>query len=47
MTIRLAGGLDVLVLGLGKNAHIGFNEPGSDARLKQAFFLRKTIPDQL
>ena len=28
MTIRLAGGLDVLVLGLGKNAHIGFNEPG-------------------
>ncbi|MFP6646228.1 MAG: 6-phosphogluconolactonase [Candidatus Latescibacterota bacterium] len=31
MTIRLAGGLDVLVLGLGKNAHIGFNEPGSDA----------------
>ncbi len=31
MTIRLAGGLDVLVLG--KNAHIGFNEPGSDADL--------------
>ena len=33
MTIRLAGGLDVLVLVLGKNAHIGFNEPGSDADL--------------
>jgi glucosamine-6-phosphate deaminase len=24
-----AGGLDVLVLGLGQNGHIGFNEPGS------------------
>lgn len=24
-----AGGLDVIVLGLGQNAHLGFNEPGS------------------
>lgn len=24
------GGLDVVVLGLGRNGHIGFNEPGSD-----------------
>jgi glucosamine-6-phosphate deaminase len=26
--IRRAGGLDVVVLGLGANGHIGFNEPG-------------------
>jgi glucosamine-6-phosphate deaminase len=28
--IRAVGGLDLVVLGLGKNGHIGFNEPGSD-----------------
>lgn len=27
--IERAGGLDVLVLGLGENGHLGFNEPGS------------------
>jgi glucosamine-6-phosphate deaminase len=27
--IAEAGGLDVVVLGLGQNAHLGFNEPGS------------------
>jgi glucosamine-6-phosphate deaminase len=27
--IAEAGGLDVLVLGLGQNGHLGFNEPGS------------------
>jgi len=27
--IRAAGGLDILVLGIGHNGHIGFNEPGS------------------
>lgn len=27
--IRGAGGLDLAVLGLGRNGHIGFNEPGS------------------
>lgn len=27
--LRDAGGLDVLVLGLGQNGHLGFNEPGS------------------
>ena len=27
--IEEAGGLDVLVLGLGQNGHLGFNEPGS------------------
>jgi glucosamine-6-phosphate deaminase len=28
--ITAAGGLDLAVLGLGTNGHIGFNEPGSD-----------------
>lgn len=28
--IARAGGLDVLILGLGQNGHLGFNEPGSD-----------------
>jgi glucosamine-6-phosphate deaminase len=27
--IKAAGGLDLVLLGLGKNGHIGFNEPGS------------------
>lgn len=27
--IVIAGGLDVVVLGLGQNGHLGFNEPGS------------------
>ncbi|MCP3919440.1 MAG: glucosamine-6-phosphate deaminase [bacterium] len=30
-TIRAAGGLDLQLLGLGRNAHIAFNEPGSAA----------------
>ena len=30
--IRAAGGLDLLVLGLGANGHIGFNEPGPGLR---------------
>ena len=29
-TIRAAGGLDLIVLGVGLNGHIAFNEPGSD-----------------
>jgi glucosamine-6-phosphate deaminase len=28
--IEAAGGLDLAILGLGANGHIGFNEPGSD-----------------
>ncbi|MEC1679149.1 glucosamine-6-phosphate deaminase [Bacillus mojavensis] len=28
--IRQAGGIDVQILGIGSNGHIGFNEPGSD-----------------
>lgn len=27
--IRAAGGIDIQVLGIGRNGHIGFNEPGS------------------
>lgn len=30
-TIRALGGLDLVILGLGQNGHIGFNEPGSEA----------------
>ena len=29
--IRIAGGIDFQLLGIGKTGHIGFNEPGSDA----------------
>ena len=29
--IEQQGGLDAIVLGLGRNGHLGFNEPGSDA----------------
>lgn len=28
--IRLAGGIDLQLLGIGTNAHIGFNEPGAE-----------------
>jgi glucosamine-6-phosphate deaminase len=28
--IRRAGGIDLLILGIGRNGHIGFNEPGDD-----------------
>ena len=28
--IAAAGGLDVMILGLGQNGHLGFNEPGSE-----------------
>ncbi|MCY7894842.1 glucosamine-6-phosphate deaminase [Bacillus vallismortis] len=28
--IRRAGGIDIQILGIGANGHIGFNEPGSD-----------------
>src|SRR5260370_12383354 len=37
-TIRKAGGIDLQLLGIGRNGHIGFNEPtssiGSPTRLK-------------
>ncbi len=28
--IKAAGGIDIQILGIGRNGHIGFNEPGSD-----------------
>lgn len=28
--LKMAGGIDLQILGLGPNGHIGFNEPGSD-----------------
>jgi len=30
LAISAAGGIDIQVLGIGSNGHIGFNEPGSD-----------------
>jgi galactosamine-6-phosphate isomerase len=32
--IAVHGGLDIAVLGIGANGHLGFNEPGSDVNLK-------------
>lgn len=45
--IRQAGGIDLQILGIGRNGHIGFNEPasslGSRTRLKE--LTRETIED--
>jgi glucosamine-6-phosphate deaminase len=38
--IRRAGGIDLMILGLGRNGHIGFNEPGS-------FLIADTHPTRL
>lgn len=32
--IKARGGIDLQILGIGRNGHIGFNEPGSDFRSK-------------
>lgn len=42
--LRQAGGLDMLLLGLGLNGHIGFNEPGSPwgARTRKVQLAEKT-----
>lgn len=46
-TIREAGGIDLQILGIGRNGHIGFNEPtsslGSRTRLK--VITKETIED--
>jgi glucosamine-6-phosphate deaminase len=46
-TIRKAGGIDLQILGIGRNGHIGFNEPasslGSRTRLKA--LTKETIED--
>jgi glucosamine-6-phosphate deaminase len=46
-SIRQAGGIDLQILGIGRNGHIGFNEPasslGSRTRLKA--LTRETLED--
>ena len=43
--IRAAGGLDLIVMGLGENGHIASNEPGSpfDSRTRPVLLTRKTL----
>ena len=43
--IDRAGGLDLVVLGIGKNGHIGFNEPGTrfDTGTRRVELRKKTI----
>jgi glucosamine-6-phosphate deaminase len=43
--IAEVGGIDLMLLGLGRNAHIGFNEPGSDhaSRTRHVALTQSTI----
>lgn len=45
--IREAGGIDWQILGIGRNGHIGFNEPGSelDSRTRLVDLTEQTIMD--
>lgn len=45
--IRAAGGIDLQLLGLGSDGHIGFNEPGSSlgSRTRLKTLTRRTIED--
>jgi glucosamine-6-phosphate deaminase len=45
--IRAAGGIDVQVLGIGADGHIGFNEPGSSlgSRTRVKSLARETVRD--
>lgn len=45
--IAAAGGIDVQLLGLGRNGHLGFNEPGSafDSRTRVVDLAASTIED--
>lgn len=45
--IRAAGGIDLQLLGIGRNGHIAFNEPGSrmDSRTRVINLTQKTIKD--
>lgn len=45
--IRAAGGIDLQVLGIGKNGHVGFNEPGSSlgSRTRIKTLTAKTMED--
>ncbi|MFZ2053061.1 MAG: glucosamine-6-phosphate deaminase [Candidatus Aminicenantales bacterium] len=44
-TIKSVGGIDVQVLGIGKNGHIAFNEPGSalSSRTRLKILTRETV----
>src|SRR5262249_3413596 len=45
--IRAAGGIDLQILGIGRNGHIGFNEPASSlaSRTRLKVLSRETIED--
>lgn len=45
--IAAAGGIDVQLLGIGRNGHIGFNEPGSSlsSRTRAMTLTRETVAD--
>ncbi|MBI3298670.1 MAG: glucosamine-6-phosphate deaminase [Elusimicrobia bacterium] len=45
--IRAAGGIDLQILGLGRNGHIGFNEPGSSlgSRTRPKALDKETLAD--
>ena len=45
--IRVAGGIDLQILGIGRNGHIGFNEPASSlaSRTRLKVLSRETIED--
>lgn len=45
--IRLAGGIDLQILGIGQNGHIGFNEPSSslNSRTRVKTLAGKTVED--
>jgi len=45
--IRSFGGIDIQILGIGRNGHIGFNEPGSkfDSRTRVVSLDKTTIKD--
>jgi glucosamine-6-phosphate deaminase len=46
-SIRTAGGIDLQILGIGRNGHIGFNEPTSSlaSRTRLKVFSRETLED--
>lgn len=45
--IAAAGGIDLQILGIGRNGHLGFNEPGSelDSRTRRVVLTSETIAD--
>jgi len=45
--IKQAGGIDIQLLGIGRNGHIGFNEPGSSltSRTRAMTLTRETVSD--